>query len=297
VTGWSARQLAEIGLAGTSLLVRNGKERVIEEDRLRGLVGQLDAMEAQTRVLARRGISFAQLVREHRRPKLGLPRILACIHRAGTKDVERIFLYDDAGLSELQKRESAKHGAVEVVEARHVHLAASDDGEAQAEGEQPRLRIVRYLLPESRVLDEILASIESSGLSADDLFLVREELITGELPPAKFVLRNSAGELTELDNLWSVGPGVRELGRKGLAIKRFKGLGEMNADELWETTMDREKRTLLRVIISDDMTDLEQADLDAREADRIFRLLMGDNVEDRRRFIEENAVNVKNLDV
>ena len=61
--------------------------------------------------------------------------------------------------------------------------------------------------------------------------------------------------------------------------------------------MDRGKRTLLRVNISDDMTDLEQADLDAREADRIFSLLMGDNVEERRRFIEDNAINVKNLDV
>ena len=71
----------------------------------------------------------------------------------------------------------------------------------------------------------------------------------------------------------------------------------MNADELWETTMDKANRTLLRVVISEDMHDLEQVDLDAREADRIFRLLMGDNVEERRRFIEENAVNVKNLDV
>ena len=68
----------------------------------------------------------------------------------------------------------------------------------------------------------------------------------------------------------------------------------MNSDELWDTTMDGEKRTLLRVIISDDMNDLEQADLDA---DRIFRLLMRDKVEVRRRFIEDNAVNVKNLDV
>ena len=90
---------------------------------------------------------------------------------------------------------------------------------------------------------------------------------------------------------------MRDLGREGLAIKRFKGLGEMNSEELWETTMDREKRTLLRVVISDDMNDLEQVDLDAREADRIFRLLMGENVEDRRRFIEENATNVKNLDI
>ncbi len=61
--------------------------------------------------------------------------------------------------------------------------------------------------------------------------------------------------------------------------------------------MDPAVRTLKRVIISEDMTDLEQADLDAREADRIFRLLMGENVEHRRRFIEDNAINVKNLDV
>ena len=100
-----------------------------------------------------------------------------------------------------------------------------------------------------------------------------------------------------MDNLAGVGPGIRSVGREGLAIKRFKGLGEMNADELWGTTMDAGRRTLLRVVISDDMDDLEQADLDAREADRIFRLLMGENVEQRRRFIEENAASVKNLDI
>ena len=61
--------------------------------------------------------------------------------------------------------------------------------------------------------------------------------------------------------------------------------------------MDGDHRMLLRLQISEDRLDLEQADLDAREADRIFRLLTGDNVEQRRRFIEENAVNVKNLDI
>ena len=135
------------------------------------------------------------------------------------------------------------------------------------------------------------------GLNILDLFLLREELVTGELPPAKFLLRQENGDVVELDNLAGVATGVRSLGRKGLAIKRFKGLGEMNADELWETTMDKSARTLRRVVISDDMNDVEQADLDGREADRIFRLLMGDNVEDRRRFIEDNAIHVKNLDI
>ncbi len=290
------RKLAELGLGGTALLVREeGRgERVIEGEPLRSLVTQLDTLEGQTRVLARRGIAFDELVQHHRHPKHGLPKILACICRPNEAEPQREYLFDEQGLADLRRKESGKDGAVEVMEARHVLLSQSDNG---GEADLPAHRIVRYQLPECRALDAVLAAIESAGLSVDDLFLVREELVTGELPPAKFLLRDANGELSELDNLLAVAPGVRELGRKGMAIKRFKGLGEMNSDELWETTMDREKRTLLRVIISDDMNDLEQSDLDGREADRIFRLLMGDNVEDRRRFIEDNAVNVKNLDV
>ena len=223
--------------------------------------------------------------------------MLVYIHRPDEATPERRYLYYEVDLTELRRRESGEHGEIEVVEARHVLLAEADNGRGNGNGDLPEHRIVRYLLAECRVLDEIIGKIEALGPSIDDLFLTREELVTGELPPAKFLLRDKEGRLVELDNLAQVAPGVRDLGREGLAIKRFKGLGEMNSEELWETTMDREKRTLLRVVISDDMNDLEQVDLDAREADRIFRLLMGENVEDRRRFIEENATNVKNLDI
>jgi DNA gyrase subunit B len=105
------------------------------------------------------------------------------------------------------------------------------------------------------------------------------------LGPPPYYLENG-GEPLVLQRLEELADRVNEQGKKGLTIQRYKGLGEMNPEQLWETTMDPTRRTLLQVRVED-----------AYEADRLFSTLMGDLVEPRRAFIETNALNVRNLDV
>ncbi len=157
--------------------------------------------------------------------------------------------------------------------------------------------VVRTDLTEASDLQVCFARLLDFGCDVDDLFLKREELVTGELSPAVFVLSSGADEHTELENLAELPEAIRALGGRGWEIKRFKGLGEMNKEELWETTMDPANRVLRKVVVGETTDDPEQADIDAAEADRMFSILMGENVELRREFIERNAIHVKNLDV
>lgn len=108
----------------------------------------------------------------------------------------------------------------------------------------------------------------------------------GKIGEAPFVLENDQNKnKTEIPTLSTLVETVIELGRKKLSIQRYKGLGEMNADQLWDTTMNPENRKILQVTVDD-----------AVKANEIFSTLMGDQVEPRREFIEQNALNVMNLD-
>ncbi len=106
-----------------------------------------------------------------------------------------------------------------------------------------------------------------------------------QLSQPPFIIKEGNTE-TEVESRDDLLNHILAAAKKDLHIQRYKGLGEMNPEQLWETTMDPEKRTLLQVKIDD-----------AVETDEIFTVLMGDQVEPRRRFIEENALDVKNLDI
>ncbi|HSR49797.1 MAG TPA: DNA topoisomerase (ATP-hydrolyzing) subunit B [Acidobacteriota bacterium] len=130
--------------------------------------------------------------------------------------------------------------------------------------------------------------IRSDMLGSDDFrSLVRLDSQLAAFHESPAVIHRDNGETEQYQDPVELAKAVSEAGRKGLgAIQRYKGLGEMNPDQLWKTTMDPERRTLLKVNIED-----------AIATDEMFTLLMGDQVEPRRDFIQENALNVRNLDI
>jgi DNA gyrase subunit B len=134
---------------------------------------------------------------------------------------------------------------------------------------------------ESNEMAKLLRAIAAIGLEIGQFSATAEPRYTiTENPGQKTEAK------TELTSPLDIVTHIRGNGRKGLHIQRYKGLGEMNPKQLFETTMDPEKRRLLKVDITD-----------AAKADALFTLLMGDEVPPRRQFIEDNALNVQYLDV
>jgi DNA gyrase subunit B len=121
------------------------------------------------------------------------------------------------------------------------------------------------------------------GSDFKTLVRLDRELMHFKNPPHHLEGKNRTWEITSPDDLVGI---ILEEGQKGLTVQRFKGLGEMNPEQLWETTMDPETRTLLKVNI-----------IDASQADDIFTILMGDKVEPRREFIQNNVLELNELDI
>ena len=302
--------LTNLGLEGTTLEIRDNsrpaskrassrakpvKAKVLAELKgapLRELAEILDSLAEKVRIVQRRGLSFSQLM-AHRDKRGKLPthwvvldgRNIFCHSQKqfeATLDKHKDALVADETESANGNDDNGSGNG----RGRKRRKANAPKGNSELANQKPRLRLEKKAeLHEVKEIEKIIAKLKTRGLSIEDYFLVREESVTGEKEPAKYVLVSEDTRL-EVENLSNITDGIRDLGSRGMEIKRFKGLGEMNADQLWETTMDPKRRTLLRVHAEE-----------TEEAERIFSLLMGDNVELRRQFIEDHALEVRLLDV
>jgi len=256
------------GLEGTELVIRDdGKEvQRFGDKELSVLVRMLVDVDRIIGILSRRGLKFNDFISAYYRGG-ELPRFRICVQ--GDPEFYYTQSEHDERLNEL--RGGSEKAAAEAAE----ELAAVEEE-----------LVVTEELHEVERINQINSRLESDfGVDLKDFLLKVVRSVSGEALPAKFQLVNGEDKY-EIASLGQICSGIRQIGGKGIDIKRFKGLGEMNADQLWDTTMNPEMRTLLSVKLDD-----------AGEADRLFSILMGDNVEKRRNFISEHALEVQNLDV
>ncbi len=194
--------------------------------------------------------------------------------------VEQAAIVGALNLELMNDKEKALAKATEVAQRLDLISEETEQGWEGSINDDGGLRLERTVrgVKESHLIDASLIG-SADARRMDQMFERLQEVYAG---PAKLRRKDDftavAGPITLLDAVFSSG-------RKGLAMQRYKGLGEMNADQLWETTLDPNDRTLLQVKVND-----------ATDADSLFSRLMGDEVEPRRDFIQENALNVANLD-
>ena len=279
------------GLEGTELVIRDGRKalpakrgakkgkktqkaqiREVTDQELADLVKTLAEAERIIGVLSSRGINFADFIRAYYDGKQ-LPQFRICV-----EGQEEIYYEMD----EYEKR-------VDELKERTRGLAEGEEEES----------IVTEELHEVGRINQINKQFKKQfGLNLKDFLLKPAKLVPAggggaktrkkeafSTPPTKFQLINGEDRY-DIASLGDICAGIRQIGGRGIEIKRFKGLGEMNAEQLWETTMNPETRTLLRVALDD-----------AGEADRLFSILMGGDVEKRRNFIRDHALEVQNLDI
>ncbi|MFH1798579.1 MAG: DNA topoisomerase (ATP-hydrolyzing) subunit B [Candidatus Omnitrophota bacterium] len=234
------------------LKVEQGKEkRIVTAKKLREVLDLLVRVDRLSSAIERRGAIFGKYLglRNEQTKKLPIYRV--------EENGKYHYLYSDDELAQLKEKETEETAesfkVKEFYEARELEKISKE--------------LAKYELDIADYEKEIEEQEKEKGKKKiEELFLL-----------------NDADKIISLKELLDY---VLREGEKGLTIQRYKGLGEMNPEQLWETTMDPEKRTLLKVTIED-----------AVVADEMFTILMGDNVELRRNFIINNAKDVKNLDV
>ncbi|MBP7829152.1 MAG: DNA topoisomerase (ATP-hydrolyzing) subunit B [Kiritimatiellae bacterium] len=256
------RILLELGMEDLKLADAKGKE-LSSGKPLSDLLDLLFEIETHLDRIRRRGVDVAEYL-QHRDPKTGqLPQYRVTIAVGG--EPEHHFAFTEPELRGLLEEAEKRSGE---------QLEIFGEGGEEAKKSRGLRWTELYSAP---ALGKLLATLEKKGFQVGNLLPQEKPLLT---------LKNGDEKDLPLFSLQELLNRVREHGSKGLSIQRFKGLGEMNPEQLWETTMNPEKRKMLKVTLED-----------AVKADEIFTVLMGDEVEPRRRFIEDNALNVRNLDI
>lgn len=257
-------QLMERGLQDTSL---EGEGINIEGEDMRKLCGELASLDDAVLALERRGIN---LKTHANRMDLESGRLPIYHVRLGQQES---WFADRKKLDQYITSQESEMG---------VELSVdSDSDEEISEKEDDLKRVQVNEFHEVRTINAALKGISEFGFDIDSL-LPQER--TG-IEEARYILRRGENE-TGVEDLRSLIGAVRAAGEKGIHVTRFKGLGEMNAEELRETTLDPDNRTLIKIKMDN-----------VSEADDMFRILMGDKVEPRREFIEKHALDVRDLDV
>jgi DNA gyrase subunit B len=263
-------QLLDQGLGEGVFLPGDGREIAGEE--MQKLCRTLSGLEDALVALEKRGISLRDHIarRDAASGKLPMYHVYYGLE-------EHWFTSRDQLEAFVKTKEKAAGGELAVGRPEE-ELTDATPGTAADTGDD---QLVVVDLHEVRSINAGLKELESMGFGTETL-LPQDR--TGSEDP-RYRLRRGDSEIG-LEDLRSLLAAVRRAGEKGLSITRFKGLGEMNAEELRDTTLDPANRTLLRVTMTD-----------AAAADDLFRVLMGEKVEPRREFIERHALDVKHLDV
>jgi DNA gyrase subunit B len=283
-------RLLQMGLS--ECVFEPGDGRTIEGDEIKRLCTVLAAMEESVIALERRGISLRQhaLRQDPVSKRLPVYHVYVGIEVVGTH--ERWFTTREELDTFVAAQEEASGGELSVTDHPAGAPAAGQpagaaekgpvvdaDGKATNGHTASRLTIVE--LHEVRSLNNQLSELAKMGFDIQSLIPQRRVGIQD----SRYKLRRGEN-VTGLEDLRGLLAAVRSAGEKGLQITRFKGLGEMDAEELRDTTLDPAHRTMSQVRMED-----------ASAADNLFRILMGDKVEPRRAFIEKHALEVRNLDV